>query len=98
MKNLIMKVVPVIVAVAGWITAFVQKNKEELAALVKRVEKDTSDGKWTAEEKRYLAEKIFREKIYPKMPIYIKIFGVKLVTKWAMKIIEKICKKAKLLE
>jgi len=32
------------------------------------------------------------------MPIYIKIFGVKLVTKWAMKIIEKICKKAKLLE
>ena len=85
------------VAIVGWVVAFTDKYKEDISAIVKKVEADSKDG-WSVEEKLALAQNLFEDKVYPKMPVYIKIFGKKLVTKWAMKIIERICKKAKLLK
>ena len=84
-----------VMAIVGWIVAFIKKHKEDIAALVKRVEADTADGKWTAEEKKKLAMEIFDTKIYPKLPWYVKLFSKRTVEKWVSKLIERICKKAK---
>ena len=97
MKKYFVNVLPVIVGMVNWITRFIRENKEDIAAIVKRVEADSADG-WTSEEKLELAEELFRQRVYPKLPWYMKMFGQDLVTKWAMKVIESICKKAKLIK
>ena len=94
MKEILIKVIPTVVAIVGWIVAFIKKHKEDIAALVKRVEADQKDG-WTKEEKLALAKELFDDKLYPKLPWYIKMFGKKIVWSWVKKAIERICKKAK---
>ena len=98
MKQLFVNVVPAVLAVIGWVMAFIKKHRAEIAAIVKRVEADTADGKWTAEEKKKLAMEIFDTKVYPKLPWYVKLFGKRTVDKWVSKLIEKICDKAKKLK
>jgi len=87
-------VIPSVVAAIGWIVVFVKNNKEEIAAVIKRVEADAQGG-WTKEEKQAYAWELFETKIYPDLPWYFKVFGKERLKKWFFAAIDRICKKAK---
>jgi len=94
MKAQISEILKYAVLVFGWIVALIKKHKEEIAAIVKRVEADAEDG-WTKEEKLALAKELFENKVYPRLPWYLKMFGKKWLWKRVVKAIDKICEKAK---
>ena len=97
MKELFINVLPAVIAVISTIIAFIEKHKEELGAIIKKVEADSSDGTWTKEEKLGLVRQLLEKNFYPNLPIYVKIVPKHWIISWAMTSIKKICAKAKLL-
>ena len=82
-------VAPIIAAVIKWW----DKHKEEIEALVLRIEKDAIDG-WTKDEKEKLVLDLFYQKVYPKLPWIIRLIPKAIINSKIKKIIAKFCEKS----
>ena len=82
-------VAPIVAAVIKWWG----KHKEEIEALVLRIEKDSADG-WTKDEKEKLVLDLFYKKVYPKLPWFIRLLPKRIINSKLKKIIAKFCEKS----
>ena len=84
-------VAPIIAAVIKWW----DKHKEDIEALILRIEKDSSDADgWTKEEKEQLVLDLFYEKVYPTLPWWVRMIPKRIINSKIKKIIAKFCAKS----
>jgi len=95
--NKIWQILGTIGAVIGMVWGWIERNKEKIAALIKRVEADiaSSGGEWTLEAKQKLAWDLFKLEIYPTLPWFLKMLPDSLIKSKLDAIIKRICQRAK---
>ena len=91
--EIILKVSGVIAPIIAAMIKWWDKHKEEIEALVLRIEKDSADG-WTKDEKEKLVLDLFYEKVYPGLPWTVKLIPKRLINSQIKKIIAKFCEKS----
>jgi hypothetical protein len=74
----ISEVLAIIFGVLAFIYRTLNKHKDDISAIIKRVEADSKDG-WTRREKLDLFWSIFEVKVYPKLPWYIRLIPKGLI-------------------
>jgi hypothetical protein len=66
--------------ITPWIkkfAAFIVANREEISAIIIRIQKDSADGNWTNEEKEQMVVDEYKEHIWPRSdyPWVLKLLG-----------------------
>lgn len=80
----------------GIVFGFIEKHKDQIQAIVLRIEKEAQDG-WTAEEKENLAVDLFFREIYDKLPAkfwYLKLIPKSWIESFIRSTIKDLCKKS----
>ena len=81
---------PVIMAIAHWIS----KNRDDIAAIFLRVQKDVRKG-MSNKKIEQAAVDLFFQKLYPDLPFWARLIGHSFWEKRVRKLAKYYCKKAK---